>query len=428
MVAFAAVGAIALTGCEQLGRHIVQVTPSPAGVGQNVDFRAFVESQDEKGRSESVRRDQVIFRWDLDGDGVMETDSPTGSPDGSSDPGDVRDEFESRISRSYDRPQTIEIASLAGLRPPIGGAVGGAYFGGGDATVQKQRLVVEEDPPTPDAPPPEDPGNRPPLASFRVSPNPVQPHQQVNFFAGESIDVDGSIVRYEWDLDNLGGTFERDTGGIPNTSTQFDNSGEYTVRLRVTDDEGATAVTSRQVVVRWPTRTGRVPFRAGAMPKFEFAPSGREVNEGQYLLNGNELILNRAKARGTLPSAPFPEPLRGGHDVRWATDYVVTTDIATGATDVEAFVLLTFATGGRACMGANLAGEDGENPVGSFRVIGAIGKASRLRGLGTATGSIDESGRPVVKGQGRFRLADEARFGLGKSRCGPLRRLAPQRG
>ena len=136
----------------------------------------------------------------------------------------------------------------------------------------------------------------------------------------------------------------------------------------------------------------------------------------------------RAKAKGTLPANEFPAALRGNHDVRWAADYIVNTNIETGEVDAEAFMLLTFATGGRACLGVNVTGDGQGRPEGTFRVLGGIGRAARLRGLGTATGQLDADGRPLVTGNGRFHLADEANYGLGKGRCGPLRRLAPQRG
>jgi hypothetical protein len=64
--------------------------------------------------------------------------------------------------------------------------------------------------------------------------------------ASPSHDPDGTIVRYEWDLDGTGG-FERDTGASPTVTHTFEaykglvDPRKRPVRVRVTDDEGATA-------------------------------------------------------------------------------------------------------------------------------------------------------------------------------------------
>jgi PKD repeat protein len=92
-----------------------------------------------------------------------------------------------------------------------------------------------------------DSGNAPPTASFTATPNPAQPGQTVTFDASASADTDGRIVRYEWDLDG-NGTFERSLT-TPTTTTSFATAGTATVRLRVTDDGGATATAERSVVV-----------------------------------------------------------------------------------------------------------------------------------------------------------------------------------
>jgi LPXTG-motif cell wall-anchored protein len=59
----------------------------------------------------------------------------------------------------------------------------------------------------------------------------------------DSTDPDGSIVSYEWDLDG-DGLFER-TG--PTIDVSLRDQGEVTVTLRVTDDDGASDVTTRTI-------------------------------------------------------------------------------------------------------------------------------------------------------------------------------------
>ena len=64
--------------------------------------------------------------------------------------------------------------------------------------------------------------------------------------ASPSHDGDGTIVRYEWDLDGTGG-FERDTGATPTVTHTFErlkglvDHRKRPVRVRVTDDKGASA-------------------------------------------------------------------------------------------------------------------------------------------------------------------------------------------
>ena len=64
--------------------------------------------------------------------------------------------------------------------------------------------------------------------------------------ASPSHDADGSIVRYEWDLDG-NGSYERDTGTASTVTHTFEaysgivDPRKRIVRLRVTDDDGATA-------------------------------------------------------------------------------------------------------------------------------------------------------------------------------------------
>jgi PKD repeat protein len=88
--------------------------------------------------------------------------------------------------------------------------------------------------------------------------------QQVAFSAQASSDADGSIASYAWDLG--GGTF-----GAPATVsylfTTFPRAGRRTVRVRITDDRGATG-------------TAQLTFRVNTPPVagFGFAPATPEPN------------------------------------------------------------------------------------------------------------------------------------------------------
>ena len=81
--------------------------------------------------------------------------------------------------------------------------------------------------------------NQAPTASFTATTSPLS----VAVDATASTDVDGTIVSYGWDFGN--GTLGT---GVTATGT-YAAPGTYTVTLTVTDDDGATGTTTRQVVV-----------------------------------------------------------------------------------------------------------------------------------------------------------------------------------
>src|SRR5690606_38486139 len=70
--------------------------------------------------------------------------------------------------------------------------------------------------------------------------------QKVNFTATAS-DSDGSIVKYSWDLDG-DDSFEDHTG-TENRNYRVYQTGTYDVKVRVTDNDGLTAVASVQIVI-----------------------------------------------------------------------------------------------------------------------------------------------------------------------------------
>jgi hypothetical protein len=84
--------------------------------------------------------------------------------------------------------------------------------------------------------------NTPPTASFTVTPNPAAIGATVTFNGTASSDTGGSIAKYEWDLDG-DNTFETDTGTVATTTKAYTVGKTYFVKLRVTDNNGATNVT-----------------------------------------------------------------------------------------------------------------------------------------------------------------------------------------
>ena len=88
--------------------------------------------------------------------------------------------------------------------------------------------------------------NAPPQAAFLVAPTRPFVGDTVTL-SSTSSDADGPLARQDWDLDN-DGQFDDASAGV--VSTRFRRSGTYTLRLRVTDSQGATAVAIHEIRVR----------------------------------------------------------------------------------------------------------------------------------------------------------------------------------
>jgi YD repeat-containing protein len=191
-------------------------TPSPAQTGQTVTF-------DGSGSTDS---DGTIakYEWDLDGNGSYETDTGT-TP---------------TATRSYASSGNVDVR----LRVTDN-------TGGRDSVTHSLTI-----------------NNRAPNASFTVTPNPAQLNQTVSFDASASSDPDGTIAKYEWDLDG-NGTYETDTGTTPTTTKTYTNPASVDVKVRVTDNQGATG-----------TQTKTLTF-ANQLPTASFTVSPTSVQAGQ---------------------------------------------------------------------------------------------------------------------------------------------------
>jgi YD repeat-containing protein len=172
-------------------------TPNPALSGATVSFDASASS-DPDG---SIAK----YEWDLDGNGTYETDTGT-TP---------------TASRSY--PSAAELT--VGLR---------VTDNSGATTTTTRALTIQ---------------NRLPSASFTASPNPVPTGTSTTLDASASSDPDGTVTKYEWDLDG-NGTYETSSGAVPTTTTSYPTSGNRTVGLRVTDNNGGTATTTRTLTIQ----------------------------------------------------------------------------------------------------------------------------------------------------------------------------------
>jgi PKD repeat protein len=131
---------------------------------------------------------------------------------------------------SHKEPTMTTTATRAALRAALVSAVASAGF---LAAAQSASAL---------------PINLPPVAKFTVNPNPVAATDAVLFSAATSGDIDGDVVRWEWDLNN-DGVYETRSSVRDSVSHRFATPGPATVRLRVTDDDGARSTTSKTITV-----------------------------------------------------------------------------------------------------------------------------------------------------------------------------------
>lgn len=102
-----------------------------------------------------------------------------------------------------------------------------------------------------------------PVAAFTAAPDSGLAPLIVMLDASGSSDADGEISRYEWDMDNDGVI---DTTGEL-VSWTFEQSGEYTIVLTVSDDAGAIGIDSARVKVRGVTAVAGAQRRNARMPE-----------------------------------------------------------------------------------------------------------------------------------------------------------------
>jgi hypothetical protein len=235
-----------------------EYTPANPVAGQEITLRA---------TSTSNPSGAIDHSWDLDGDGKF-TDGEGAS-----------------VKTSFAQPGTHTVrmrARLAGTAAVV--------------DVAERAIVVGGTTPPPEPTP--EPGNQPPVATYDkqchklgtlVSCAGLRARESVPkvLDASPSHDPDGSIVKYEWDLD-ANGEFERDTGSTPTVTHTFEalNGLIYTrkrlVRVRVTDDQGATDTDEATLTLLEPAcrpgmTHGKLNVKSDCIRKRNIERDGREV-------------------------------------------------------------------------------------------------------------------------------------------------------
>ena|GEM_PF-3416441 len=212
-------------------------------VGQNVSLNAAASTEPDPG--DSILR----YEWDLDGSGSFETE-------GGNQP--------TKLS-AYQSPGMRNI----GLR---------VTDGQGHTSTATRAVTV----------------TNAPLASFTVTPGSAQTGQSVSFDGSASSDPDGTIAKYEWDLDG-DGSYETDTGTTAAASRAYATPASLTIGLRITDNLGVTALTSRGLQVSAPAPPAPPPPPPVTPP----SPGGPSADTSKPSLSAFSLAPSAFKAKAS---------------------------------------------------------------------------------------------------------------------------------
>ena len=391
----------------------VTVTADPSGalvVGQQVTLkRSYVEAQlDEKGRNETT-----TVWWDLDGDGASDL-----SEEHRSSSGGRRSDTLATVTTSFATPGIHEVSTWhQTLSKDTSDSTGRGEIS----------LTVNPS------------GNEPPFpgltASFTATPNPVRPNRPIALNASSSTPSSpgGRIVRYQWDLDFTPNNFEFDTGGTPTTTFQYEHEGTYTIGLKVTDDSGAQATTTRAIVVdsKASVSSAKTLLRRtrGSGAVFRFRPQFPEeigaVPDSLLSPEGDITVLDQT-VQGRVPVKLLPGRLRqGARSAPWVGRFNITRFVDGGA-KFSGVALVRVPAGGLACLGVRANAPVSGEGVGGLQVLGGTRSASALRGAMAGTARMSD-GEVVLQGRNHLRLSFKARGGLGTAGCAALRPLIVKR-
>lgn len=108
--------------------------------------------------------------------------------------------------------------------------------------------------------------NQIPSASFTWTPSSPKINQEITFDASSSTDIDGFIAKYEWDWENDG--IYVDTRTTPTVNHSWLQAGNYSVTLRVTDNDSATSTKTITVIIDSESKD-QTPDASTKTPGFE---------------------------------------------------------------------------------------------------------------------------------------------------------------
>lgn len=181
--------------------------------------------------------------------------------------------------------------------------------------------------------------NAAPVAALQADPMSGNPPLEVNFDASGSSDSDGSIAAYLWDFDD-DGDFDDWSAG-PNVTHIFTDPGDYTVLVRVDDEQSAQDTASVVVHVNYaPVADLQADVTVGDPPLMvNFDASGSSDADGtvvdyEWDLDGNG-IFNEPGDEADAQGSPTTSHVYQGQGIRMPCVRVTDDDAIVDTASVE---------------------------------------------------------------------------------------------
>src|SRR3954452_12341582 len=265
-------------------------------------------------------------------------------------------------------------------------------------------------------PPPGQQGNQSPTASFTEDHNPWYTENDIKFDGSASHDPDGQIVKYEWDW-TADGTYD-ESGTSPAATHKYEFAGTYTVRLRVTDDAGATGVMEGTVQVMDGVPPSKVIAQeatgisaASAGAPFTLALNQVRPSLGTTTVAGTKLVIAGIRAHGRIHFTRVPKILGTHHSPRYAAilSVVQRGNASKAKFSGQGYILLSFTKRDALCLAGTGSGSLTTQFVGKLATAGGKGFGARMRGTGTFSPPTHKNGKPVLGGRLKLRNVQKPR-------------------
>jgi YD repeat-containing protein len=188
-----------------------------------------------------------------------------------------------------------------------------------------------------------------PVAAIVATPATVDAGQQVTLDATGSSDADGTLVKYDWDLDG-NGTYEATSGAAPTRTHTYPNAGGFTVGVRVTDNDGGSRTASTRLVVRTPATGGGTTTGGDGTGG---SSGGSGTGTGGSGSGAGDGTAPPARLQATLAGSPLQRlagVLRRGLDVACRTDRAATCRVRAELRSTDARRLGLRSAAGRAVL------------------------------------------------------------------------------
>jgi PKD repeat protein len=325
--------------------------------------------------------------WDLNGDGQFEVHG------------------QRVVERRFDTPGTYPVTFDASNLVVDRRVLARSQFVHGYVT--KQITVV---------PPPGQQGNQSPTASFTEDHNPWYTENDIKFDGSASHDPDGQIVKYEWDW-TADGTYDQ-SGAAPTATHKYAFANTYTVRLRVTDDAGATGVTEGTVQVMDGVPPGKVIAQeatgvsaASTGTPFTLALNRVRPSLGTTTVAGTKLVIAGIRAHGRIRFTRVPKLLGRHHSPRYAAilSLVQRGNASKAKFSGQGYILLSFTKRDALCLAGTGSGSLTTPFIGKLATAGGKGFGARVRGTGTFSPPTLKHGKPVLNGRLKLRKVHKPR-------------------